>query len=48
MGKLIWNESGNLAEVINSPVSFITGANLKKKVKKPVKKDPPKKGKENP
>ena len=30
MGKLIWNDSG-LAEKIDSPISFITGANLKKK-----------------
>ena len=40
MGKLIWNESRDLAEAINSPVSFITGANLKKK---PPKKKPDKK-----
>ena len=40
MGKLIWNEYGSLAEKINSPISFITGANLKKKPpeKKPEKK----------
>ncbi len=30
MGKLIWNESHNLAEGMSSPVSLITGANLRK------------------
>jgi hypothetical protein len=30
MGKLIWN-GYDLAEKINSPTSFVTGANLKKK-----------------
>ena len=45
MGKLIWNKNGGLAEVIGSQTSFITGANLKKKDKKPVKKKPNKKDK---
>jgi hypothetical protein len=39
MGKLIWNKSG-LAEKINSPVSFITGANLKKKPQKKSERKP--------
>ena len=47
MGKLIWNEQRKLAEGINSPISFITSANLKKKSpeKKPAKKEPSLKGK---
>jgi len=49
MGKLIWNESGDLWKRIDSQVSFITGANLKKKDpdKKPIKKKP-RKSKKNP
>jgi hypothetical protein len=42
MGKSNWDVSGNLASKINSPISFITGANLKKK---PPKKKPEKKHK---
>jgi hypothetical protein len=41
MGKLIWNGYG-LAERIDSPVSIITGANLRKK---DPKKEPGKKPK---
>ena len=41
MGKVIWKGFG-LAEKINSQVSFITGANLKKK---PPKNKPEKKPK---
>jgi hypothetical protein len=41
MGRLIWNGSGNLAELINSPTSFLTGANIRRK-------DPKKKPKEEP
>jgi hypothetical protein len=40
MGKLIWNEYGSLYEKLDSPTSFLTGANLRKKdpKKKPEKK----------
>ena len=31
MAKLIWKGYVDLAEKINPPISFITGANLKKK-----------------
>ena len=43
MGKLIWNDSGNLAEGIDCPVSIITGANLKKKPQKKTENRKPKK-----
>ena len=49
MGKLIWNGWVNLDERISSKAAFITGANLRKQLPKPVEEqeiEPKKKPKE--